>query len=184
MSPAGTVQQPEIAPFSLSEGSRAPLFSPAGFVVLLGVMVVEAVVVYLAAVLLAPRTAPAPVAALSRSYVEVELGPYARELSAGDAIGSAPDRFILTISLVLNPRFGNLGELRRSVEDRKNLLKHLVSSEILHRLGDADLRKPDLLEFLAAEIRRRVNAELPSGKEGVEVVERVIFPESKLPVRR
>ncbi len=168
-----------------AEGARAPMFSPAGFVVLLAAMVVEGVAVwFVAGVFAAPPDGAPLVGPTGQKYVEVDLGQYTRELATSDALNMTPDRFILKIALVLNPKLGNVTDLERLVGERKNLFKHIISSDILHRMSDAELRKPNVLETLQTEIKKRVNAELPTGQDGLEVVDRVIFPQSELPKRR
>ena len=88
------------------------------------------------------------------------------------------------MALVLNPEYGDLAVYRPLVEKRRDLLRHIVQTEIVNAKGDGDLRKPTVLETLTVEIRKRLNAELGPSSAGQDMIQKVIFPESKLPVRR
>ncbi len=126
---------------------------------------------------------PTPPAAIRGSYEQVELGTFRREILV-DAASLVRESFEVRVSLLLNPEYGDLSVYRPLVEKRRDLLRHIVWTEIILPKSDFDLRKPSILEALSQEIRARLNAELGSSPAGQELVRKVIFPDSKLPVRR
>ncbi len=159
---------------------KTAFFSPLVTFVIVGIMMVEGVLVFLAARYFdhdGPRTA------FTQKYVEVDLGQAGRELASGDAVGMYREVFMVKVVLVLNGNYANLDELKAMVEARKNLLKDIVSTVIIQRKSDTELRKPTILDTLRTEIKKRLNEELGVSKDGQEVVEKVIFPESKLPAK-
>jgi flagellar basal body-associated protein FliL len=157
------------------------LLSPAGYIVVAGVMLLTAGVVYFVTKNF-HNTAPKP--AIHEEYEEIDLGQVSRELApvAGDILR---EQFMVRIYLQLNSHFKDIGEMKSLVEKRKNLLKDIVWSEIIDPKSEAELRSPGILETLRAEIKHRLNSELGSqGKEGEEIIQRVIFPDHRLPNRR
>lgn len=148
----------------------------------LAVMVAEAVIVFSLARSGAGRGLPE--GPLSGGYVEIDLGPFTRELPSRDVLGLVEDVFHVRVALLLNPARPDLRELRAALEERRNLLKHIVSAEILYRKTEAELRRADVLEALAAEIKARLNGELAGGKGGQEVIAKVLLLESRLPPSR
>ncbi|MFN3485362.1 MAG: flagellar basal body-associated FliL family protein [Planctomycetota bacterium] len=166
---------------SAAPPAARPLLSPAGYVVTAAAMAVTAVVVYLVTAHF--RGGGAPSGPVLETYEEIVLGPISRELAA-DAAGLLREEFMIHVVLVLNPRRRNLAEVKAQVERRRNLLRDIVSTEIVYAKTEAELRRPGVLEALKAEIKARVNAELGGAGDGQEVVLKVIFPESKVPARR
>jgi flagellar basal body-associated protein FliL len=179
---------PSQAPEKTDAGAAAPapgaerkrLMSPAGYIVVAGVMAVTAAVVYFVTSSF-HDTAPKP--QIEGMYEELDLGSFAREL-APDSVNLVREQFMVKVILVLNPNFKKLAEMKTLVEKRKNSLKDVIWREILHPKNDADLRKATVLESLSMEIRQRLNAELGASKEGQEMISKVIFPENRLPARR
>ncbi len=143
-----------------------------------GVMVLEGVVVYSATRRLGPGS---PL--LAREHVEVELGAFLRELSSSDAVRLTPDVFRIQVILVLSPDAPDITEIKRQVEERKNLLRHVVLTEVIRRKSDLELRQPGVLDTLTHEIRHRLNAELGPLGDGQDVIDRVLFPQSQVPRR-
>lgn len=168
--PAATVPRPEPG----GPGLRTVL-------VVLGLMVAEAVLLLSLVRLGGARHSDGP---LGREYTELDLGVFSRELASPDALGLVQDVFQVRVVLTLNPDHPKLGDLRGSLEGRRNLLKHLVSTEVLYRKSEADLRRPDVLDGLMREIKERLNSELGGGKGGQEVFSKVLLLESRLPSRR
>jgi len=125
----------------------------------------------------------APRPAIERRYEQVDLGTFRKELLV-DAATLVHEPFEVKVALVLNPEYGDLAVYRPLVEKRRDLLRHIVQTEIVNAKGDGDLRKPTVLETLTVEIRKRLNAELGPSSAGQDMIQKVIFPESKLPVRR
>jgi len=178
--PSGSAVAAETAPLP-GAGARRPLLSPGGYFVVGLVMIVTFGVTYFFTRHLG-LGGGSPAAPFRETYEEIALGVMSRDLTA-DGASLVRDQFAVNVVLVLNPRAGNMAQVRGSVERRRNLLKHIVSSEILHSKSDADLRRPGVLDALQAEIRQRLNAEL-GAKDGQDLIAKVIFPESKLPARR
>ena len=155
----------------------------AGKVVLLGALVVAGLaggLLLMARKPSAPPPAPAPI---QRPYEQVELGTFRKEVLV-DASTFVREQFEVKVALLLNPEYGDLAVMRPLVERRRDLLRHIVATEIIHPKSDSDLRKPTILESLNQEIRARLNAELGLSPAGQELVHKVIFPDSKLPLRR
>jgi flagellar basal body-associated protein FliL len=150
--------------------------SPLGYVVVVAVMGVTAGVVYFVT---RNFHDTAPKSIIHEAYEEIDLGQVTREL-APDA-NLVREQFMVKIVLLLNPNNKKLEELKPQVEKRKNLLKHIVLTEIIYRKSDAELRNPDVLEMLGNELRQRLNAEFDTTKEGQEAIYKVIFPDSRLP---
>lgn len=130
-----------------------------------------------------PSALPPAPAAIRGPYEQVELGAFRREILV-DASSLVRESFEVRVGLLLNPDYGDLSAYRPLVEKRRDLLRHIVWTEILLAKSDLDLRKPSILESLSQEIRARLNAELGPSPAGQELVRKVIFPDSKLPVRR
>jgi len=197
-------------PGPAAPSAARPLFSPAGYAVVGAVMAVTAAVVYfVTAHFRGGGAAPAPIleayeeislgpavvyfvtahfrgggaAPILEAYEEISLGPVSRELAA-DASGLLREEFMIHVALVLNPRRGDLAQVKAQVERRRNLLRDIVSTEIVHSKPEGELRRPGILEALKAEIKARLNAELGGAGGGQDVILKVIFPESKVPARR
>jgi flagellar basal body-associated protein FliL len=155
----------------------------AGKVVLLGALVVAGLVGGLVLLARKPAVPPPPPAPIQRPYEQVELGAFRKEILV-DAATFVREHFEVKVALLLNPAYGDLAVVRPLVERRRDLLRHIVATEIIHPKSDFDLRKPTILESLNQEIRARLNAELGLSPAGQELVHKVIFPDSKLPLRR
>lgn len=151
--------------------------SPLGYVVLAAVMLVTAGMVY---VVTRSFQDAVPTPPLREAYEEIDLGPFSRDLAA-DASGLPRDTFMVKVVVLLNPNVRDPAGIRAQVERRRNLLKDVVLTEVLVRKSDAELRHPGVLDALRSELRRRLNAELGPGGDGQEVIQKVIFPDSRLP---
>ncbi len=167
-----------------SAALRAPaaperLLSPGGYLALAAGMVITIVIVLRATAAFQDSGGP-PV---RDGYEEVDLGQVSWDL-APESGGLVREPFMLRVVVVLNPKVGDPAGLRQQVERRRNLFRDIVWSEILNTKSEAELRKPAALEAMKNEIRQRLNAELGGPKDGQEMIERVIFPERKLPERR
>jgi len=130
-----------------------------------------------------PSAPAGPRPALERRYEQVDLGSFRKELLV-DAATLAHESFEVKVALVLNPDYGDLAVYRPLVEKRRDLLRHITQTEIVNAKPDGELRKPTALEGLSQEIRKRLNAELGPSAAGQDLIQKVIFPESKLPPRR
>lgn len=170
-------------------GSSAPLrtpapperlLSPAGYLAVAVGMVVAMVLVMRATAAFQDSGGPGPV---HDTYDEVDLGQVTWDL-APEAVGLVREPFMLRIIVVLNPKVRDLAALKLQVERRRNLFRDIVWSEILNTKSEAELRKPAVLESMKTEIRQRLNAELGGPRDGQEMIDRVIFPDRKLPERR
>jgi len=153
------------------------LMSPLGYIVVVAIMGVTAGVVYFVTSNF-HDTGHKPV--IQEAYEEVELGQFSREL-APDPSNLVRDQFMIKVVLLLNPNTKDLAEVKPLVDKRKNLLKHIVSTEVILPKSEAELRNPGVLEALGNELRQRLNAEFGASKDGQEVIHKVIFPESRLP---
>jgi len=156
------------------------LMSPMGYVVVAVIMGITAGVVFLVT---RGFHDAGQKPAIQEAYEETELGQFTRELSP-DPSNLVRDQFSVKIVLLLNPNYKNVSEVKPLVDKRKNLLKHIVSTEIIHPKTEAELRNPGILEALGNELRHRLNAEFGASKDGQEVIHKVIFPESRLPTHR
>ena len=176
MAAPATVQRSEA--FGALPALTAPrrLMSPLGYVVVIAVMGITAGVVYFVTRNFLDTGQRSLV---HEAYEEIELGQVLRELAPDATL--VREQFMVRIVLVLNPNARELAELRSQVEKRKNLLKHIVLTEIIYRKSDAELRSPDVLERLGIELRQRLNAEFNTAKDGQEAIHKVIFPDSRLP---
>jgi flagellar basal body-associated protein FliL len=161
--------------------SAPPPFSPTGYFILVVVMVVEAVAVYFLVRGFGQEALPRGAAG---GYVEVGLGTVRRELSPASPASALPDVFAVEVVLVLDPRAPASGEFRRRIEERRNEYRHIVAHEILSARSESELRRAGALDALAGEIRGRLNRELSALGGGQEMIDKVIFPWSSLPVRR
>jgi flagellar basal body-associated protein FliL len=156
------------------------LLSPAGYLGLAVGVVVTVMIVLRATASFQDAGTPAPV---HDGYDEVDLGQVNWDL-APEAGGLVREPFMLRVVVVLNPKVRDLAGLKQQVERRRNLFRDIVWSEIINTKSDAELRKPAVLEAMKAEIRQRLNAELGGPRDGQEMIDRVIFPDRKLPERR
>jgi flagellar basal body-associated protein FliL len=164
--------------------AKRPLFSPVGYVIVLVIMAVEGIVVYMLAKQVSHVQPPVAAVGHGSAPVVVDLGQMDRELSSGDAANMLTDQFMIQVSLVLNPAFENIAEIQTKVEGQKPILRDIVQSEIIDKKAEAELRRHNILELLREEILQKVNKELGAGPAGQEVIQKVIFPERKLPPRR
>jgi hypothetical protein len=166
----------------VSAGAEVRLMSPAGYAVCMAAMAVTAGIVYLATRGFG-RAGPGPQPRLVEPFVEVPLGRFSRELPPDDR-SLARDSFMVDITLRLNPRYAALEESRAVVERRRSLLKDIVWREMIYRLTEGELRQAAVLDTLGERIRRRLNVELGSPRDGQELIEKVLFPDIHLPARR
>jgi flagellar basal body-associated protein FliL len=156
------------------------LLSPSGYLAVAVGMVITLVIVLRATAAFQDSSGPAPA---HDGYDDVDLGQMTREL-APEAGGLVREPFMLKVILVLNPKVRDLPALKLQVERRRNLFRDIVWSEIINSKSDADLRRQAVVEGMKAEIRQRLNAELGGPRDGQELIDRVIFPDRKLPERR
>ncbi|HLY09706.1 MAG TPA: flagellar basal body-associated FliL family protein [Planctomycetota bacterium] len=168
-----------------SSALRAPaapdrLLSPGGYLAVAVGLVITIVIVLRATAAFQDSGGPAPV---HDGYDEVDLGQVNWDL-APEAGGLVREPFMLRVVVVLNPKVRDMAALRQQVERRRNLFRDIVWSEIVNSKSDAELRKPAVLEAMKMEIRQRLNVELGGPKDGQEMIDRVIFPDRKLPERR
>ena len=175
MAAPATAERTESAGAAASGESRR-LLSPLGYVLVIALMLFTILIVYSVA---RSFQDSGQKSAIHEAYEEIDLGQVTRELAPDVTL--VRDPFMVKIVLLLNPNNKNLAELKPQVEKRRNLLKHIVLTEIVYRKSDAELRSPDILAVLGNEIRRRLNAEFDTTKEGQEVIHKVIFPDSRLP---
>jgi hypothetical protein len=126
--------------------------------------------------------APAP-PPVEEAWEEVDLGRFERELLL-DAATLQREGFAIRAVLVLDPSAGDPRGLRVDVERRKDALRDAVYKHVLDPKSDGELRRPGALERLREEIKARVNRELGPGRDGHEIVGRVLFPDRSLPPRR
>lgn len=157
------------------------LMSPLGYVVVVAIMGITAGVVFFVTRNFHDTGGQKP--AIHEAYEEIDLGPFSREL-APDPSNLVRDQFMVKIVLLLNPNYKDLAGVKTQVDKRKNLLKHIVSTEIIHPKSEAELRNPGILDALGNELRQRLNDEFGASKDGQEVIHKVIFPESRLPTHR
>jgi flagellar basal body-associated protein FliL len=176
MAPPTTAERTETAGAGSAAVSPRRLMSPLGYVVVVAIMSVTAGVVYFAT---RNFHDTGQKSVIHEAYEEIDLGQVTREL-APDA-NLVREQFMIKIVLLLNPNNKNLAELKPQVEKRRNLLKHIVMTEIIYRKSDAELRNPDVLEILGNELRQRLNAEFDTSKGDPDVIHKVIFPDSRLP---
>lgn len=179
-SPPGKAEAPAAAaPAAPAGSSKVPMISSAGYGVVVVLMVLEAAIVYWAATAL--KAPEAHKANISRPFTTVFAGPFSRDLPSGD--GTFREVFKVEINLQLNGHYENLDELKSMVEGRMTLLQHVIGVEIIQRKPEPELRKPNVLDLLAQEIKQRVNQELGVTKDGQEIIERVLFKDPKVPFR-
>jgi flagellar basal body-associated protein FliL len=183
MATAAASERPSGGGSSAALRSPAPperLLSPAGYLAVAVGMVVAMVLVMRATAAFQEPGGPGP---SHDTYDEVDLGQVNWDLSP-EATGLVREPFMLRIIVVLNPKVRDLAALKLQVERRRNLFRDIMWSEILSTKTEADLRKPAVVEAMKAEIRQRLNAELGGPRDGQEMIDRVIFPDRKLPERR
>jgi hypothetical protein len=162
-----------------SPAAPEPLLSPGGYLAVAVGTVLAIVLVLRSTAAFHESGAAVPV---RDGYDEVDLGQVTWDLAL-EAGGMVREPFMLRIVVVLNPKVRDLAGLKAQVERRRNLFRDIVWSEVLSAKGEAELRKPAALEAMKEEIRQRLNAEL-GRKDGLEAIQRVIFPDRKLPERR
>ena len=163
--------------------SAPPTPAGAGRMILVVGIILAGVALGWALSLRKPAGPTSPRPAVERRYEQVDLGTFRREILI-DVATLVHEPFEIKAALVLNPEYGDLAVYRPLVEKRRDLLRHIVQTEIVNAKGDGDLRKPTVLETLSVEIRKRLNTELGPSAAGQDMILKVIFPESKLPVRR
>ena len=109
---------------------------------------------------------------LGWEYVQVDLGSFTRGVP-GDKPGVV-ECFTVEIALVLNPKAGDLEELKKDVASRKNYLADIINRNILFVKNPEEFRKANFLNALATEILQTLNEEL-GPVSGEKVIRRVIY---------
>lgn len=163
--------------------SAPPAPAGSGRLVLVAAIILAGVVAGWALSARKPAAPAGPRPAVERRYEQVDLGTFRKELLV-DAAALVHEPFEVKVGLVLNPEYGDLAVYRPLVEKRRDLLRHIVQTEIVHPKSDGELRAPTVLDALSTQIRDRLNAELGKSSTGQDMIHKVIFPESKLPPRR
>lgn len=166
-----------------SRTAPPPAPAGAGRLILVVSIILAGVALGWALSLRKPGAPASPRPAIERRYEQVDLGTFRKEILV-DAATLVHEPFEVKVGLVLNPEYGDLAVYRPLVEKRRDLLRHIVQTEIVNAKGDGDLRKATVLDTLSLEIRKRLNTEIGPSAAGQDMIQKVIFPESKLPVRR
>lgn len=130
-----------------------------------------------------PAVPPPPRPAIDEPFNEVDLGVFSRPFTT-DVPGLLKENFVLRVTLVLNPGYGDPARVRPLVERRRSQLRHVVNLEVIHARTEAELRRPEVLGDLLIDIRRRLNRALGGPRDGQDVILEVLFPEADVPPRR
>ncbi len=130
-----------------------------------------------------PGKAAAPRPVLEQGYDEVDLGVFSRALPA-DVGGLLREEFVVRVILILNPDYGDPVRIRPLVERRRNLLRHLVNVKVIHDRPAAELRRERVFEDLEKDILHLLNGALGGLREGEFVIQKVLFPEATVSLRR
>jgi len=168
---ASETATPEAAP---------PMFSGTGVAIVLLLLLIEGVAVYLIARYWARPGASGVL--LHQNYVEVDLGTFNREVPSGAGEVRGIETFSVQIVVLLHPALHNLDELKAEVEARKALLRSRVN-RYLQSQPHAYFRREDLFADLTVALKRELNDELRSTKDGQEVVDRILFSQFRRPER-
>ncbi|MBI2900347.1 MAG: hypothetical protein HYY17_09185 [Planctomycetes bacterium] len=158
----------------------APMFSPVGIVVVFLLLVIEGVVVFMVARYLG-QSKGAEVSS-DKKYREVDLGTIARELPVGDEATRLTETFSIQPVLVLNTQFDDMDQVKAEVELKKNLLKSRVNEIVLQK-PKKYFYEQGVLDDLGRTLKHELNLLLKS-KDGHEPIEKVIFPQARLPVQQ
>ena len=158
-----------------------PLVGRRTLLLVAALLVAVGVAVYVVSLPPAPAAASRP--AIEEAFSEVDLGVFSRPLPA-DVGGLIKEEFVVRVSLVLNPKYGDPARVRPLVERRRSQLRHVVNLEVIHKRTESDLRRPEVLGELRDDIRRRLNRVLGGPRDGQEVIQEVLFPDTNVPPRR
>jgi flagellar basal body-associated protein FliL len=156
------------------------MMSPAGY---LGLGVAAVISAFIIVKILSSFSSGGTGPAVLDSYQQVDLGQFSRELSPEPG-ALIREPFMLKVVLRLNPEVRDLASLKSQVERRRDLLRHIIFSDVMDKKSDAELRKPGTVDALSAEIKDRVNRELGSSRDGQVAISQVLFSERRLPERR
>jgi len=160
---------------------RPPLVGRRTLLLVAALLVTVGIAVYFVSRPPAPAAVSRP--AIEEAFNEVDLGTFSRPLPA-DVAGFIKEDFVVRVSLVLNPKYGDPARVRPLVERRRNKLRHVVNLEVIHARTESDLRRPAVLEDLRDDIRNRLNRDLGGSRDGQFVIQEVLFPEAHVPPRR
>ena len=160
---------------------RQPLFAPAGIVLLIAIMAVEAVVVYwISGVFRGPGVETLSTPDLDDDFSVVLLdNEYDKQFQDLDATNYVVEHFRLRVGFVLNPRCDDLPALRQDMETRKPLIQSRTW-DVIDKRNETQLRDRDVLVKLKEEIKAEVNQLLGAKDDRQEFVYEVIFPDRLL----
>lgn len=113
--------------------------------------------------------------------VTVEIGDFPRDIPTEQP--GRVEQFMITVALRLNPKYGDLAQLKSEVEKRIAVLKDRVNNEVIYKLSIEQFRNPPsvLIDRIKRGIKAEVDKILPSNPKGQEAVLEVLIPKCTLP---
>lgn len=170
-------EKTEAPPAAPAAPARQALFSPTGAIIVFVLLVLEGVGVYLVSKSFGGSKGGE--SSIDTQYVEVDLGSFTRDIPSGTVETALPKTFSMKVSLILNPNFENIEEVKGEVEKKKNYLRDRVL-DILNRKNTDYFRQENVKEDLALTLKQQLN-QLLRTKDGQDKIEKVIFPEFQKP---
>lgn len=153
---AATAAPPvETAPAPAAPG-RKPLFSPAGLIVLVIVLLAEGVIVYAVTRLLSTAST-VDSDRLKAKEVTLELDTYPIRSSSGTGLGSTEIR--VKVTLRLDPSLTDVDALLTQLSGMRPFLDDRVG-HLLDQNADRYIADPDLVTSLKRDIKKLLNDEL------------------------
>ena len=168
-------ERPErAAVVDVAPSAKVPLFSPAGYVVVLIILIIEGVLVYTISNFFGQPSAPdEKKVAVNGSVVEVELGSIEISFDKLDSQGATLEtrRLVIEPVLYLDSSRKNIEESRRYADSIKAKLRNIVR-DMLKQKGFQELHQPSTMSGLKMEIKDRLNKELKA-----DVISEVVYNE-------
>lgn len=151
------------------------LFSPAGYAILLVLVLLSGLLGHGITVFLTSDPGASEVKSSGARYEQIHLGSFTRDLTSADDAGIITEKFSVEVALVLNPRYGDLAQIKGELDKQKDDLKNMVN-EILFSKTEDNFRLPNFRQSFLDEIKQRANDYFGLTENGEGVVDRVITP--------
>lgn len=157
------------APAATSAG-RKPLFSPAGLVVLVVVLIAEAGIVFAVTKVLSTSKGVGSSKRLETKEITLSLTTFKIKASGGVGLGAAETS--VEVTLRLNPALSDPEGVRGELSNRMPFMIDRVGG-LLYKNAERYLTDPDLSMTLKRDIKELLNGELGTTEPGKEIIDEV-----------
>lgn len=166
--PEKSVEQPVVQPVADSQRKGK---KPALFMLMLGIMVIEAVVLTgVMQITSGKKTQTQPEGTiLDEKFYEIDLGEFSRVFQGPNLYY----QFVVEVRLELNPVLSTLSDIKKKIEQRTTNIRHVIN-EVIYDKTYAAISSPQLIKTLGEDIKKKVNEQFPISS-GEKLVQNVYF---------